>query len=160
APGATYFVRVGPHTCASIRDVAPQLLVQHGDPIDPSGVLISFATTSDPTLFFTGIDAVAPTLVATDPVDGATGISPNLYSDPGKVLPPPRSYTLRFDGPVQPAATNVGDGAFLLIDLDDTTAAFPGGVELGIDVSVLENERDHALVQVTPHGILPFGHLL
>src|SRR5262249_14602481 len=47
-----------------------------------------------------------------------------------------------------------------LVDLDDRTAAFPAGLELGIDVTVVENALDHALLRVDASGILPFGHLL
>src|SRR5262249_4279848 len=58
------------------------------------------------------------------------------------------------------ALANLNDSTFGLVDLDDTTSAFPAGLPLGIDVGVLENELDHSIVQVSPSGILPFGHLL
>src|SRR5689334_23388161 len=90
-----------------ISSIDPQLLSQFADPNNSSGILIGFATGTDPTNFLLGPPLTAPLLVSVDPADGTTGVSPNLYTDPGHVFPPRRSFEITFDGPVSPDLANV-----------------------------------------------------
>jgi len=57
-----------------------------------------------------------------------TGVSPDLYTDPGKRLPPRRTFLLRFDAPVSPDLANVSGDTFQLVDLDDRPGGFPNGL--------------------------------
>jgi hypothetical protein len=155
-PGSAYTVRVGPHTLSFVSSVDASLLARFRDPANADGIVLGFLTTSDPALFFRGPPEVAPALVSVDPVDGTVGVSPNLLTDPDGVFPPRRSFTLTFDAGVSPDLGNVSDATFRLVDLDH----LPGPIELGVDVEVTENVVDHAVVQVTPSGILPFAHQL
>ena len=65
-------------------------------------------------------------------------------------------FRLYFDAPLNPDPENL---LFLLVDLDDRSTD-PAGLPLGLNVSLLENERDRSVVEVWPSGILPFEHLL
>ena len=160
APTANYTIRTGPGIFTFITRVDPQLLARFKDPTNSNDILIGFRTGSDPANFFAGPPLSSPLLLSADPVDGATGVSPNLYTDPGGLFPPRRAFELRFDGAVSPDLGNVSSDTFQLIDLDDRPAAFPSGLPLGVDVTVVENALDHSVVEVTSSGILPFGHQL
>ena len=156
-----YSVRVGRATFSFVTDVGQTLQTKYPDPVDQNGILIMFRTMPVPTAdAFRGIESKAPSLLESDPLDGTIGVSPNLYTDPDQLFGPRRSLTLTFDAPLSPDATQLNDPVFQLIDLDDRPALFPLGVPLGIDVRLLENSLDRAVVEVTPSGILPFGHLL
>jgi hypothetical protein len=159
-PGANYTIRTGPALFSFIAGVDPQLLSRFADPNDAGGILIGFATGADPANFLYGPPPAAPQMVAVDPADGTTGVSPNLYSDPGHLFPPRRSFEITFAGSVSPDLANVSGDSFHLIDLDDRPAAFPSGLPLGIDVVVTSNDLKQSVVEVTSSGILPFGHLL
>jgi hypothetical protein len=156
-----YTVRVGPKTFSFVASVDVALRTAFPDPLDAKGISITFRTmpalTSDA---FRALEAKAPQLVTADPVDGATGISPNLFSDPDALFPARRTFQLLFDAPINPDTTVLNDTVFQLIDLDDRPVQFPNGLPLGIDVRLLENRVDRAVVEITPTGILPFGHLL
>ena len=159
-PGAAYSIRVSSQTLPFISTIDKTLLARFRDPNNPSGILVGFRTTTDPSIFFAGPPLVAPAFADSDPVDGVTGVSPDLYTDPGQLFPPQRTFLLRFDAPVSPDLANVSDSTFRLVDLDDRPSGFPNGLPLGIGVAVLENELDHSVVEITPSGILPFGHQL
>jgi len=159
-PSSLYSVRASSRLWSFIDAVAADLLKRHPDAGDPSGVEMFLTTTSNPALFFTGLDPVSPQLLASSPEDGATGISPNLLSDPEGLFPPRQSFLLTFSQPLHPAVSNVGDGTFHLIDLDELSGTFPLGVPLGIDARLLVNEVEGSVVEVVPSGILPMGHLL
>jgi len=160
APGAPYTIRVSAQTFKFVSMVDPGLLSRFRDPTNGAGILIGFRTGSDPAHFFAGPPIVAPHFTDSDPVDGVTGVSPDLYTDPDHLFPPRRTFLLRFDAPVNPDLANVSGDTFRLVDLDDRPTGFPNGLPLGIDVSVLENELDHSVVEIAPSGILPFGHQL
>jgi hypothetical protein len=160
APGHLYYVRASPSLFRFESGADPQLLARHRDPLDARGVLIAFTTTSDPARFFAGLPLTTPELVATDPADGATGVTPELWSDPDRHFPPRIAFRVTLDAPVNPAPTNVEDGPLALIDLDDRAGPHPDGLPLGFHVAVVENELDRCVLEITPSGILPFGHLL
>jgi hypothetical protein len=160
APGAPYTIRVNSQTFKFVSVIDPSLLARFRDPTYSAGILIGFRTGIDPAFFFAGPPIVAPQFTESDPVDGVTGVSPDLYTDPDHVFPPARSFLLRFDAPVSPDVANVSGDTFHLVDLDDRPSGFPTGLPLGIEVSVLENALDHSVVTITPSGILPFGHQL
>lgn len=150
-----YTIRLGPASFSFVRSVAPTLRASFPDALDSGGIFIRFRTLPTPTAdAFRGVAATTPQLVDVDPVDGSSGISPNLFSDPDQLFPAPQRFQLSFDGPLNPATTNLNDTVFQLVDLDDN------GLPLGIDLRLLENETDRALVEITPSGILPFGHML
>ncbi len=154
--GRDYTVRVGRGTFAFIASVAAELHARHGDPLDPAGVLILFRTRVDLDAdALRGLEVRRPALVATDPLDGATGLAPGLFSDPDQLFAGGRPFRLVFDAPLRPDSL-----AIALIDLDDRPAAAPAGLPLGVDVSVVRNDPDGAEVEVAPSGILPLGHLL
>jgi len=159
-PGGAYTVRLGSQTLKFISAIDSKLLTRFRDPNFSSGILIGFRTGIDPLHFFAGLPLVAPVFLESDPVDGVTGVSPDLYTDPDHLFPPRRSFLLRFDAPVNPDVSNVSGDTFQLIDLDDRPGGFPNGLPLGIDVSVLENALDHSVVEIMPSGVLPFGHQL
>ena len=153
-PGMTYFLRVGSQTWDFVAGVTADLSSRFGDPSDPNGIVLSFSTTTDPNRYFTGLPAVRPQIVNTIPMDGATGISPNLYGDPAALFPPSGSFQVEFLAPVRADLANVSDQVFRIIDLDD------GGLVLGADVEILVNEVRRSLVRIKPSGILPLGHQL
>ena len=153
-PGAAYTVRTGPRTWNFLIEVDEGLRVRHPDPSREGDVLLTFRTTTDPDLFFTGLPARAPNLASSVPEDGGDEVSPHLFSDPSGVFPPSEPIVLTFDGPLHPDLLNVGDEAFSLVDLDASSLA------LALEVRLVENRRDRATVEIVPHGILPFGHLL
>jgi len=156
-----YTVRVGPKSFSFVAGVAPALRAKYPDPVDANGLFLKFRTmTALNADSFRALAAKAPQLVAADPLDGATGVSPELFSDPDALFPARRSFRLLFDAPINPDSTVVNDTVFELIDLDERPALFPNGLPLGIDVRLVENRIDRAVVEVTPSGILPFGHLL
>lgn len=158
---AGYSVRAGPKTFAFITNLDAALQTKHPDPLDPKGVFIRFRTQPSPTAdAYRGLEARAPQLVAVDPRDGATGISPNLHGDPDQRFAARRTFTVTFDAPIRPDGAELDDARFELIDLDDRPSGFPQGLPLGIDVRLLSNRLDRAVVEVVPSGILPFGHLL
>ncbi len=159
-PGNPYAIRIGSQTFNFISHVDASLLTRFRDPNYGGGILIGFRTGSDPTRFFAGLPLVPPAFLESDPVDGVTGVSPELYTDPDHLFPPRRSFLLRFDGPVSPDVANVSGDTFHLVDLDDRPGSFPNGLPLGINVTVLENALDHSVIQVDPSGVLPFGHQL
>ena len=160
AAGSTYYVRASPSLFRFLTGADAQLLARHRDPIDPRGVLIAFETTSDPARYFVGLPLTTPGLVSTDPLDGATGVTPELWSDPDRLFPPRAPFRITLDAPVNPAPTNVEDGPIALIDLDDRGGSHPDGLALGFHVVVVENEVDRCVLEITPSGILPFDHLL
>jgi len=160
APGSAYTVRLGSQTLKFISTIDSGLLTRFRDPNFSGGILIGFRTGTDPIHFFAGLPLVAPAFLESDPVDGVTGVSPDLYTDPDHLFPPRRSFLLRFDAPVNPDASNVSGDTFELIDLDDRPSGFPNGLPLGINVSVLENALDHSVIEILPSGVLPFGHQL
>jgi hypothetical protein len=135
-----YTVRVGRKSFSFIAAVSAGLRALHGDPLDAAGVLIQFRTRA-------GLDADAlrglevrrPRLLASEPVDGATGVSPGLFSDPDQLFGSRQPFRLRFDAPLRPDSL-----ALTLIDLDDRPAAAPAGLPLGIDVAVVRNDREGA----------------
>ena len=155
-PASSYSIRLGPRTFSFVAMASTALRAEFPDPLDPKGVLVGFKTTADAAVFFAGLPAVRPQLVRADPRDGTTGVSPGLYTDPDRLFPPERSFTLTFDRPISPGVTNVSDGNFQLIDLDHPS----GGLSLGVDVTLTVNELNRSVVTVTPSGILPFGSLL
>ena len=158
---AGYTVRTGPLTFAFIGGVDPALRSAYPDANDPEGILVPFRTMTTPTAdAFRAIAALSPTLVAVTPADGSTGISPSLFSDPDGMFAPRPAFSLVFDGPLNPDTTNINETVFELIDLDDRPSLYPDGLTLGIDVQLVENSIDRAVVEVRPSGILPFGHLL
>ena len=159
-PGGAFTIRVSSATFHFVSQIDAGLLARFRDPTNPAGLLIGFRTGTDPSRFFAGPPVVAPAFLESDPVDGVTGVSPDLFTDPDHLFPPRRSFLLRFDAPVDPNVANVSGDTFQLIDLDDRPGDFPNGLPLGIDVSVLENALDHSVVEITPSGILPFGHQL
>jgi len=157
----SYLLRVGRLSFSFIADVDPALRARHPDPLDPKGILVQFRTQRTPTVdAFRGVAARAPQLVAVRPVDGASGVSPNLHSDPDRRFAPSEPFRLEFDAPLEPSPTQLNDTVFGLIDLDDRPATHPLGLPLGIDVALVRNEIDGATVEVRPRGILPLGHLL
>jgi len=157
----SYTVRCGPKTFAFVANVDAALRAQFPDPLDAKGLFLKFRTmpalTADS---FRALEATRPQFLAADPVDGTTGVSPNFFSDPDALFPAPRPFQLLFDAPINPDSTVLNDTVFQLIDLDDRPLLFPNGLPLGIDVRLVENRVDRAVVEVTPTGILPFGHLL
>ncbi|MBL8843746.1 MAG: hypothetical protein JNL90_19650 [Planctomycetes bacterium] len=156
-----YTLRAGPLTFAFVAAVDPALLAAYPDATDPAGIYLPFRTMATPTAdAFRAIAATAPQLVEVSPLDGATGVSPNFFSDPDGLFAERPVFTLVFDGPLNPDSTNINDTIFELIDLDDRPTIFPDGLPLGIDVELVENAIDRAVVAVRPSGILPFGHLL
>ena len=159
--GAGYTVRVGQRTFSFVGAVDPVLRARHPDPADPRGILIRFRTMATPGPdAFRGLPVRAPRLIDVSPRDGSVAVSPNLHGDPDGLFAPPAPFTLTFDAPLDPSATQLNDTVFQLIDLDDHTAQFPFGLPLGIDVSLRSNETDGAVVEVAPSGILPFARLL
>ena len=156
-PGSLYTVRVGKQVFDFVDWVDADLKARFPDHADPDGILLAFQTTTVKSEFFKGLERAQPRLTAVHPVDGATNVSPNLYSDPAGLFDERGPFRLEFDRPLHPADTNLGK--FLLVDLDDASAG-PGGLPLGIDATLLENEIDRAVVEVMPSGILPFDHLL
>jgi hypothetical protein len=159
-PGGAFTIRVSNATFKFISKVDASLLTRFRDPTNPAGILIGFRTGIDPAFFFAGPPIVAPAFLESDPVDGVTGISPDLYTDPDHLFPPARGFLLSFDAGVNPDLANVSGDTFKLVDLDDRPGGFPSGLPLGIDVSILENALDHSVVEIVPAGILPFGHQL
>ena len=157
-PGQSYSYKLGPSTWRFIGGISADLLAQFADPNDSGDIKFFVRTTTDPTLFLTGLPPKKPELVSTDPRDGASGISPNLFSDPDGLFPEPQSYTLVFHKPVNPSTANLT--GFRLIDLDDPTSDFPDGVPLSVDIELLSNELNLCVVEIAPSGILPFGHLI
>ncbi|MBM4015147.1 MAG: hypothetical protein FJ293_09325 [Planctomycetes bacterium] len=156
-----YTVRVGSRTFSFVAAVDAKLRTRYPDPLDSKGIFINFRTMPAANAnAFRGVESRAPNLVAVDPVDGSVGISPNLFSDPDGLFAPRPSFRLTFDAPINPDPTQLNDTIFELLDLDDRPGSFPLGVPLGIDVALVTNETDRAIVEVTPTGILPFGHLL
>ncbi|MEW6746651.1 MAG: Ig-like domain-containing protein [Planctomycetota bacterium] len=116
-------------------------------------------TTADPALFLTGYEKRPPRLADVEPRDGAEGISPFLFTDPDRLFPEPQAFRLVFDHPLDPAPQNVGDTAFKLIDIEDADGRMIQ-VELGVDVRLVSNRHDEAVIELRPSGILPFGDLL
>ncbi len=159
-PNHAYGLRVGALTSSFIAGVDPQLRARFPDAVDSRGIFVKFRTTADPARFFGGLVARRPLLVAADPRDGSVAVSPNLYSDPDGLFAPPRPFELTFDGPLDPGSANLSDTTFQLVDLDDHTSGFASGLPLRIGVRLIENALDRAVVEVTPSGLLPFGHLL
>ena len=159
-PGASYTVRLGPSTFSFVASVATAVRSRFPDPLDSKGVLIKFTTTTNVADFFKGIPNTTPQLLTADPLSGTTGVSPHLYTDPDQLFPPSRSFFLTFDRPLNPDPAFLSDATIQLIDLDDRPSFFPNGLPLGADVRLIENEIDHAKVEITPSGILPFGHML
>ncbi len=158
-PGTSYTIGVGPGTWPGfVKAVDASLASASADPSNPRNVLVTFRTTSNSSDFFRGIAPRRPRLQNTNPLDGATGISPGLYGDPDQRFPARRSFRLTFDGPIHPQQTNL-DG-FRLVDLEDRSPDSPTGLSLGITVRLQENTLERSVVEVEPHGILPFGHLL
>ena len=158
---AGYTVRVGSKTFSFVAAVDSALRTRYPDPLDSKGVFIRFRTMPVATAnAFRGVEPRAPALLAVDPVDGSVGISPNLFSDPDDLLGPKPKFRLTFDAPISPDSTQLNDTIFQLLDLDDRPGSFPLGVSLGIDVALVTNQLDLGIVEVTPTGILPFGHLL
>ena len=156
-----YSLRVGHVTFSFVADVLDTLQAKYPDPVDPDGIFIRFRTMPAPTAdAFRGIESKAPNLIESDPLDGAIGVSPNLYSDPDQLFAPRRAFTLTFNAPINPDVAQLNDTVFQLVDLDDRPALFPLGVPLGVDVRLLENSLYRAVVEVSPSGILPLGHLL
>ncbi len=156
-----YTVRTGPLTFSFVANVEPALRASYPDAIDTDGIFIPFRTMVTPSAdAFRAVAATTPRLIDADPTDGSTGISPNLFSDPDGLFTARPVFTLVFDGPLQPDTTNLNDTVFELVDLEDTPPGFPDGVSLGINVTLVENSIDRAVVEVQPSGILPFGHLL
>ncbi|MBL8841403.1 MAG: hypothetical protein JNL90_07730 [Planctomycetes bacterium] len=156
-----YTLRVGPNAFAFVRNVDAALRSAYPDPNDSGGILMKFRTKSSPDAdAFRGVAATAPTLVSADPLDGSTGVSPNLFTDPDQLFAARPTFRLVFDVPLDPSTTNLNDTVFQLIDLDDQPSGFPNGLPLGIDVALVSNRADESIVEITPAGILPFGHLL
>ena len=156
-PGAQYRIRIDPNSWRSVS-IAPALQASFPDTNLTGALSMLFQTTTIEDRYFRGLVSRSPRLVSTDPVDGEINVSPDLYSDPDGVFPERRSLLCVFDGPIKPAEANLT--RFRLIDLDDRPAMFPGGLPLGIDVRVLLNEVDRSVVEVSPSGILPLGHML
>ncbi|MEW6747591.1 MAG: hypothetical protein AB1486_33080 [Planctomycetota bacterium] len=120
---------------------------------------IRLRVTSDPTAFFTGWPTRPPLLVATEPGEGATNVTPFLYTDPKGLFAARQPFRLFFDQPLDPANDNVGEDTFKLVDIEDASGS-PLDIELGVEVALAENLHDGAVVEVTPSGILPFGDRL
>ena len=158
---AAYTVRVGSKTFSFVAAIDSDLRARYPDPLDSKGIFINFRTMPAANAnAFRGVEARAPALVAADPIDGSVGISPNLFSDPDALFGARPSFRLTFDAPISPDPTQLNDTVFELLDLDDRPGSFPLGVPLGVDVALVTNELERAIVEVTPTGILPFGHLL
>ncbi len=158
APGIPYNLRIGPNTWDFVGSCAPALLAAFPDLADPRGVLLGFTTTGVVANYSLGLEPKNPRLVRTDPPDGAIDVSPNLYTDPDGLFSPRRSFHLWFDAPINPHSQNLE--MFQLVDLDDRTSSSGTGLLLGVDVEVVSNDVHGAAVEITPSGILPFGHLL
>ncbi len=159
-PGTTYSVTVGPRTWPGfVTGVSSDLRKLYPDGSDANGIRFVFSTTATQELFFMGIEEKSPRLVATDPPDGTSNVSPQLYGDPDGLFPSRRRpFVLTFDAPLNPDNLNLD--AFQLIDLDNRTSEHPTGQPVGILVTLLENSLEGARVEIQPSGILPFGHLL
>lgn len=157
AAGTQYSIRLGQLNWDFIEAIAPALEIKFGDPNDPTGILLQFTTTTKLNQFFAGLEKRKPRIVATSPEDGAVGVTPELYSDPDGLFDERRSFFLTFDAPLQPSDLNLN--GFQLVDVNDKSVS-PSGLPLGIDVRLVSNELDECVVEVTPSGILPFGHLL
>ncbi|MFO0982755.1 MAG: Ig-like domain-containing protein [Planctomycetota bacterium] len=119
---------------------------------------VRFKTTKKEAGFLTGYDQVVPNLVSTSPLDGSNDLSPKLFTDPNKLFPAFQAYRLVFDQPLDPAADNVGDQTFRLIDLEDENGNPTSGISLGVLVAIVDSVHDRCEVQIAPSGILPFGH--
>ncbi len=159
-PASLYTIKTGARLWDFITGISAGLLKSFADPNDPLGVALTMTTTGNPAQYFTGLEPEAPRLIAVDPEDGSSGISPNLFSDPDDLFPPAQIYTFAFSRSVNPELTNVSDALFRLVDLDERTSDFPSGLLLGTNVRILRNEVDRSVIEVEPSGILPFGHLL
>jgi hypothetical protein len=157
-PDSSYTVRLGPLDSTLVARATSELRARFPDEIDLQGILLGFHTTADPARFTAGLAPATPQLVSVDPRDGTTGVSPELWSDPDHLFPPRRSYTLVFDRSLAPDPANVG--ALTLLDLDDRPSGSPNGLSLGLETVLLENRPLRSVLQITPSGILPFGHLL
>ena len=155
-PDHRYSVRIGAHTWPFVTAIAPELRARYADPLDPRGVLIGFGTTGELDNFFHGLPERAPRPTSTWPRDGAVGVTPQLYSDPEGRFPSRQALRVELDAPVHPGTQLQ---SIELIDLDDRSHD-PRGLSLGVEVRVVENQVDSAVLEVVPSGILPFGHLL
>ncbi|MBL8842806.1 MAG: hypothetical protein JNL90_14910 [Planctomycetes bacterium] len=159
--GGDYALRTSPELFGFIASIAAPLLARFPDPADPRGIVVPFATldvADDRAL--RGLAATPPQRIAADPVDGTTGISPNFFTDPDDRFPPRPAFTLTFDAPLRPESAMRFAELVQLLDLDDRPAARPDGVDLAVEVRLVENRRDRAVLEVLPGGVLPFGHLL
>ncbi len=157
-PLERYSVRIGPDTWPQfIESIDKQVLAKHSAAGNEASVELVFSTTGVESQFFAGIEGRRPRLLESNPSDGAVGVTPQLYGDPEALFEPRRGFTLRFDGPVLPTIENLA--AFRLVDLEDRTLS-AAGLELGIEVDLLRNDEQSAIVEIRPSGILPFDHLL
>ena len=154
-PGSAYTLLISEARFAFLGGIDDDLRDGFPDPDDANGLRIDFSTTSVEEDFFQAIAQNPPVLQFTTPVDGATGVSPQLYTDPDGLFAPGEGFLFHFDGPVSPYPDNFRD--FKLVDLDDP--AGPAGLELATVIEVVSNELDSAVVRVSPGGILALVHL-
>lgn len=100
----------------------------------------------------------------TKPKSGTSGLDPNAFSDPAglftnipKAKRPP--FRLRFDGPVDPQATNFEDSRIRLRATRDANGA-PLDSVFASEAVLTSNTSSGASVLVFPLSILPFGATL
>ena len=155
-PGSAYSLRVSPARLSPfLVAIDSDLRARYPDPADPAGIVVPLRTTTDPNAFYEGLEVRTPRLLGTTPVDGSSDVSPQLYTDPDARFAERGPFLAAFDTPLRPGESDLE--AARLLDLDDTSEP---GLSLGVDVTIVENEVDGALLQIRPSGVLPFGHLL
>ncbi len=148
-----YVLRVGPSTWPEfVAQVDPDLLRDFADPDDALTLRMEFGTTGDPDRFLQGWPSVTPRLTSVVPRDGATGVTPQLFTDPSGLFAPRAPFLMRFDQPVHPDPDNLQ--SIRLVDADESF------LPLDVLVRVKRNSSRGSIVEVEPAGILPFGHLL
>ena len=130
-PTTAYYFSLGPNSWNFVGGVSQNLRQLYPDPADSNGILMGFSTTADPAVFFQGVPMRTPQVLSTDPVDGSSDVSPNLYTDPLDLFPTRQVFTLRFDGALRSDLANVSDQTFQLINLDNAS------LSLGVDVTIL-----------------------
>ncbi len=156
--GGFYDIVIGPGTWSFVNGVSKTLLTAFPNAASPGNVRVPFGTTTVVSNFFKGLEKIRPRLVETDPADGSINVSPQLYTDPDGLFPPRAPFRLYYDAPINPHSLNLA--GFQLIDMEDRPTGFSEGLPLGLNVNLVSNEVDGAIVELTPSGILPFGHLL
>ncbi|MEW6743102.1 MAG: hypothetical protein AB1486_10110 [Planctomycetota bacterium] len=160
-PGREYeFVVVAgpPDALPFLAGIRGTLLKRYGFRLGDT-LRIRFQTTTDPEDFWKGLPREVPDLLEVTPPDGATGVSPHLFTDPEQRVGEGVPFELVFDAPLDPDLSNVGPKTFRLIDQYDSQGR-SAGWRLPVRVWISKNTLEESRVGVEPIGVLAPGHRL